>query len=31
LNRHILTMEKVKEEVDAWQSNRNNKNSKINW
>jgi hypothetical protein len=31
LNRHISTMEKIKEEVDAWQSNRNNKNSKINW
>ena len=31
LNRHIDTMEKVKEEVEAWQSNRNNKNSKINW
>ena len=24
-------MEKIIEEVDAWQSNRNNKNSKINW
>ena len=24
-------MEKIKEEVEAWQSNRNNKNSKINW
>ena len=31
LNRHIDTMEKIKEEVEAWQSNRNNKNSKINW
>jgi hypothetical protein len=31
LNRHIPTIEKVKEEVDAWQSNRNNKGSKINW
>jgi hypothetical protein len=31
LNRHISTMEKIKEEVEAWQSNRNNKNSKINW
>lgn len=31
LNRHIPTMEKVREEVEAWQSNRNNKNSKINW
>jgi hypothetical protein len=31
LNRHISTMKKIKEEVDAWQINRNNKNSKINW
>jgi len=31
LNRHLCTMEKIKEEVDAWQTNRNNKNSKINW
>lgn len=31
LNRHISTIEKVKEEVEAWQMNRNNKNSKINW
>ena len=31
LNRHISTIEKIKEEVDAWQSHRNNKNSKINW
>jgi hypothetical protein len=31
LNRHIATMNKIKEEVEAWQSNRNNKNSKINW
>lgn len=31
LNRHISTMKKIKEEVEAWQSNRNNKNSKINW
>ena len=31
LNRQISTMEKIKEEVEAWQSNRNNKNSKINW
>ena len=30
LNRHIPTIEKIKEEVDAWQ-HRNNKNSKINW
>ena len=31
LNRHISTMEKIKEEVRAWESNRNNKNRKINW
>lgn len=31
LNRHISSLEKIKEEVKAWQSNRNNKNSKINW
>lgn len=31
LNRHISTVEKIKEEVYAWQSNRNNKNLKINW
>ena len=31
LNRHISTMKKIKDEVKAWQNNRNNKNSKINW
>lgn len=31
LNRHIATMKKIKDEVEAWQTNRNNKNSKINW
>jgi len=31
LNRHIATMDKITDEVDAWQYNRNNKNSKINW
>ena len=31
LNRHISEMEVIKEEVDAWKSHRNNKNSKINW
>lgn len=31
LNRHISTMKKIKDEVEAWQTNRNNKNSKINW
>jgi len=31
LNRHVPKIEIVKEEADAWQSHRNNKNSKINW
>jgi hypothetical protein len=31
LNRHIPTIKTVKDEVEAWQSNRNNKGSKINW
>jgi len=31
LNRHIPTMDKIKDEVEAWQNHRNNKNSKINW
>lgn len=31
LNRHIADIEKIRDEVQAWQSNRNNKNSKINW
>jgi hypothetical protein len=31
LNRHISTMKKIKQEVEAWQTNRNNKNNKINW
>jgi hypothetical protein len=31
LNRHIPTMVKVKEEVEAWEKQRNNKNAKINW
>jgi hypothetical protein len=31
LNRHIATMDKVTEEVTAWQEHRNNRNSKINW
>jgi hypothetical protein len=31
LNRHIATMEEVVKEVDAWQNDRNNKDSKINW
>ena len=31
LNRRIDNIETVREEVDAWQNHRNNKNSKINW
>jgi hypothetical protein len=31
LNRHISNITIVKEEVEAWQLNRNNKNSKIDW
>jgi len=31
LNRYIPTMEEIKKEVVAWQKQRNNKNSKINW
>jgi hypothetical protein len=31
LNRHISTMRKIRAEVEAWQSNRDNKNCKINW
>jgi len=31
LNRHIATMEEVIEEVEAWENERNNNNSKINW
>lgn len=31
LNRHISTIDEVKEEVNAWETHRNNKNSKINW
>jgi len=31
LNRHIPTIEKIKQEVEAWQNHRNNKKSKINW
>jgi len=31
LKRHLSTMEMVKEQVDAWKTHRNNKNSKINW
>ena len=31
LNRHISTIEKIRDQAQAWQSNRNNKNKKINW
>ena len=31
LSRHIATMNEIKNEVIAWQTNRNNKNSKIQW
>ena len=31
LNRHIHTIEKIRKEVRAWEIQRNNKNSKINW
>lgn len=31
LNRHFSCMAEIEEELDAWQSNRNNKECKINW
>jgi len=31
LSRHMPTIEKIKQEVEAWQQNRNNQNSRINW
>jgi len=31
LNRRISTIEDVRNEVDAWQEFRNNKNAKVNW
>lgn len=31
LNRPLDSIEKVKQEVEAWQKDRNNKNNKINW
>ena len=31
MNRHISTMEIIKEEVDAWETQRNNKNIRISW
>ena len=31
LSRRINTIEDVRNEVDAWQEFRNNKNAKVNW
>jgi transposase len=31
LKRHIATIENIKQEIEAWQENRNSKNCKINW
>ena len=31
LSRHIQTIDKIRKEVRAWEKQRNNKNSKINW
>jgi predicted AAA+ superfamily ATPase len=31
LNRHIATKKEITTEAEAWQNQRNNKNSKINW
>jgi len=31
LNRYIATVNEMKQEVEAWQEHRNNKNTKINW
>lgn len=31
LNRHINSIEKIRQEVDAWKEHRDNKGSKINW
>ena len=31
INRYIATNEEIKKEISAWQNNRNNKLSKINW
>jgi transposase len=31
LNRHIPTFKEIKQEFEAWQQHRNNKNCKINW
>ena len=31
LNRHIATIDNIKQEVEEWQNHRNNKDCKINW
>jgi transposase len=31
LNRHIATIEDIKQEIECWQEYRNHKNCKINW
>lgn len=31
LNRPLESIEKVRQEVNVWQTDRNNKNNKINW
>jgi transposase len=31
LNRHIATIEEIKQEIEGWQQHRNSKNRKINW
>ena len=31
LNRHIATIDNIKQEVEEWQNHRNNKHCKINW
>lgn len=31
LNRHISTIEEIKDQVQAWQNHRNKKGNKINW
>jgi hypothetical protein len=31
LKRHIATFEEIKQQVEAWQENRNNNKNEINW
>jgi len=31
LNKYIATIKEMRQEVEAWQEHRNNKNAKINW